>query len=216
MEIHIHKELSFDELREQILRKLKKKLTDKRYDHTLRVENTALMLAHIYGANTQIVSLAALLHDNAKNYSDEKKLRLCKEYKVPLSAMEEENIDLVHSKLGAVLAYEKYGIRDQDVLNAISYHTTGRPEMSLVEKIIYVSDFIEPGRKEFPGLQKARELCFRNLDLGLMKILMLTINHLLNQGKLVDPITERTYEHYFELCSAELEVHHTHELQHEK
>ena len=214
MEVHIHKDLSFEEVREQILLKLQKNLTQKRYDHSLRVENTALMLAHIYGADPEIVSFAALLHDNAKNYSDEKKRKLCKRYEVVLSPMEAENIDLVHSKLGAVLAYEKYGIRNQDLLNAIAFHTTGRPEMSLTEKIIYISDFIEPGRKEFPGLQKARELCFRNLDLGLMKILMLTINHLLNQGKLVDPITEKTYEHYFELCKEELEVHHTQELKH--
>jgi predicted HD superfamily hydrolase involved in NAD metabolism len=192
---------SFKETREYLISKIEKRLTDKRFEHTLRVEETALKLAEIHKGDPYKVSLAAILHDNAKNYSNEKKLRLCNKYHVHLSKAEEENIDLVHSKLGGILAKDKYHIDDIEIIHAIMYHTTGRPHMSKTEKIIYIADFIEPGRKEFPGLKKARELAEIDLDLALIKILMLTINHIIDRGKIIDSITEETYEFYYKLYS---------------
>lgn len=186
-------------LRERLLPKIKKRQSPKRFEHTLRVEETAIYLAQKYGGNVYDVSIAALLHDNAKNYPNEKKLKLCKRYNIKLSKAEEANIDLVHSKLGGVLANKKYHIENQDIINGIKYHTTGRPHMSLTEKIIYVADFIEPGRKEFPGLIKARELADDDLDTALVKILMLTINHVIDRGLIIDAITEETYEFYYKL-----------------
>ncbi len=148
---------TFDEKRTFILDKLKNKLTTKRFEHTLRVEKAARYLSKLHHGEHEKVVLAALLHDNAKNYPTDKKLKLCKKYSIALSHAEQQNIDLVHAKLGGVLAREKYGITDPDIINAVMYHTTGRPRMSLTEKIIYIADFIEPGRKEFPGLQKVRK-----------------------------------------------------------
>ena len=186
----------FYELREFVLPKIKNKLTPKRYEHTLRVEKTAITLAKKHNGSVYDVALAALLHDNAKNVPDEKKLTLCKKYHIELSKAEEENVDLVHSKLGGVLAVNDFNVKNQDIINAIKYHTTGRPNMSLTEKIIYIADFIEPGRKEFPGLIQARELADEDLDTALIKILLLTINHVTDRGLIIDPITEKAYEYY--------------------
>ena len=191
----------YHELQEYILPKIKKRLTTKRYEHTLRVEKTAIELAKKHKANIYSVAIAALLHDNAKNYTNDKKLKLCHKYNIELSQAEQANIDLVHSKLGSVLAKEKYNIQDLDIINAIKYHTTGRPHMSITEKIIYIADFIEPGRKEFPGIVKARDLAYQDLDTALVKILMLTINHVVDRGQIIDPITEETYEYYYKLYS---------------
>jgi len=185
------------QLREKIIHKLKKVQRDKRHDHTLRVEETAKALAKIHNVNVQKASIAALLHDYAKNYSKEKKLSLCNKYKIHLSLPEEENIELVHGKIAGYIAQDKFDIHDLDIIAAITYHTTGRPGMSPLEKVIYVADFIEPGRKEFPGLIKARELAYEDLDRGIIKISMLTINHIIDQGGLIDPVTERTYEYYY-------------------
>jgi predicted HD superfamily hydrolase involved in NAD metabolism len=189
----------FNELRKIILPRVKKKLTSKRFEHTLRVEETAVDLAEKHGGNVYDIAIAALLHDNAKNYPNEKKLELCKKYNIKLSKAEIANIDLVHSKLGSVLAKHKYHIKNQEIINAIKYHTTGRPNMSITEKIIYIADFIEPGRKEFNGLTKARELADKDLDTALVKILMLTINHVIDHGAIIDSITEETYEFYYKL-----------------
>ena len=186
------------ELREKLIKRLEKKQTEKRFTHTLNVEKTAIELAKIYDADPIKVSLAALFHDYAKSYSTEKKERLCEKYSIVLSEIEHENMDLAHSKLGAAIAKAKYNIDDEDVINAILFHTTGRPHMSLIEKIIYIADFIEPGRKEFSGLIKARKLAYEDIDKSLVKILLLSINHLIDQEKPIDPVTEQAYEYYYQ------------------
>jgi|ASRL01.1.fsa_nt_gi predicted HD superfamily hydrolase involved in NAD metabolism len=188
----------YEKLREKLIKRLKKKQSEKRFMHTLNVEKTAIELAKIHGADEVRVSLAALLHDYAKNYPTEKKERLCEKYSIILSELEHENMDLAHSKLGAAIAKAKYDIEDEDVINAILFHTTGRPHMSLIEKIIYISDFIEPGRKEFPGLIKARKLAYEDIDKSLIKVLLLSINHLVDQEKPIDPVTEQAYEYYYQ------------------
>ncbi len=193
----------YDQLRLEILKRIKKRLSDKRFKHTLRVETEAVKLANYYRSDWQKASIAALLHDNAKNYDDDKKLRLVYKYAIKLNQSEENNIDLVHAKLGSVIAQKKFDITDVDILNAIKYHTTGRPGMSMTEKIIYIADFIEPGRKAFPGLEKARDLAYQDINLAMIKILMMTINHVIDKGKIIDPGTEMAYEYYYRLYAKE-------------
>ncbi len=196
-------------LRKKIIHRLKKKQSPKRFKHTLRVEKTGIELAEHYGADTIKVSLAALLHDYAKNDSTEKKERLCKKYSITLSELEHENMDLAHSKLGAAIAKGKYHIEDTEILHSILYHTTGRPHMSLIEKIIYIADFIEPGRKNFPGMTKVRQLAYVNIDYCLVKILLLSMNHLIDQGKAIDPITEQAYAYYYQHYNTSLQSKET-------
>ncbi len=188
----------YQSLREKIVSKLEKRLTQKRFEHTLRVESTAVELTQRYGGDSYDASIAALMHDYAKNDSVKKKEKYIEKYGIQLSAVERDRIDLTHGKIAAAIAEHKYNIDNASIIDAITYHTTGRPGMSKLEKIIYIADFIEPGRRSFQGLDKVRELAYEDLDRCLIKILMLTINHLMDKDMPIDPITEQTYEYYFE------------------
>jgi predicted HD superfamily hydrolase involved in NAD metabolism len=103
---------------------------------------------------------------------------------------------LLHAKVGAVYAVEKYGITDEDVLNAITYHTTGRPAMSQLEKIVYVADYIEPNRKPIPLLDKVREIAYQDIDEAIILILDRTLEYLNEKCSLIDPLTKETYDYY--------------------
>lgn len=182
------------------LRRLRKKIEKvqdaKRYEHTLGVAFTAAALAMRFGAPIQDAQTAGLLHDCAKCLSDEKRLALCEKHDIPITEVERRNPFLLHAKIGAFLARRKYGVRDEDVLNAVQYHTTGREGMSLLEKIIFVADYIEPGRKQAPNLDEIRRLSFEDLDAALLKILEDTMDYLKNAGGEVDSMTEKTWRYY--------------------
>lgn len=188
----------------KLLRKLKKKMKKaqdaKRFEHTLGVEYTAAALAMSCGAPLPEARIAGLLHDCAKCLSDEKKLAICQRHNIPITKLEKRNPFLLHSKAGAWLAKEKYGVENEDILNAIRYHTTGRENMSLLEKIIFVADYIEPGRKQGDAgeLQKIRQLAFQDLDAALLKILDNTLGYLRSGEREIDPATEATRRYYAE------------------
>ena len=181
---------------EELQEKMKKKLTESRYEHTMGVMYTAAALAMAHGENMEKALLAGLLHDCAKCYSDEKKLTLCEKFGVVLSSFELENTALIHAKLGAVLAREKYGIDDEEVCHAIKTHTTGAPDMSALDKIIYIADYIEPHRVDAPNLFVLRKLAFTDLDETMRIILTDTLDYLATKNKVVDPATEETYRFY--------------------
>lgn len=179
------------------LRKSVEKLMDeKRYEHTLGVEYTACAMAMKYGVDVRKAQIAGLLHDSAKCMDDKKKIELCNKYKVPISKMEKEHPFLLHGKVGAILAKEKYDVDDEDILNAITFHTTGRPGMSDLEKIVYIADFIEPNRKNLNCMDEARRLSFTDLDEGLIFILKSCLEHLEETGDSIDPMTKDTYDFY--------------------
>ena len=113
-----------------------------------------------------------------------------------MSELEKENPFLLHAKVGAYLAKEKYGVEDQDILNAICNHTTGRPNMSLLEKIVFVADYIEPGRKHASNLDEVRRLAFEDLEQALIKILSDILEYLNSGNGDVDPMTRKTLDHY--------------------
>ena len=182
------------------LRKEVKKVQDsKRYEHTLGVEYTAAALAMRYSADLVKAQIAGLLHDCAKCISDQEKLSICKKYKILVTESEQKAPFLLHAKVGAYLAQNKYGVEDQDILNAITYHTTGRANMSLLEKIVFVADYIEPGRKHATNLGEIRLLAFQDLDKALIRILEDTLSYLEDSGGEVDPATEMTYKYYSKL-----------------
>ena len=147
----------------QISRKLSKILKKDRYNHTLGVMYTAASLAMCYGADIRKAMTAGLLHDCGKYLSAEEQIRLCRKKNISLTESELEMPALVHAKLGAYLARHEYGITDPDILDAITYHTTGRPDMTLLEKIVYIADYIEPNRKEIPGLDQIRRIVFTDI-----------------------------------------------------
>jgi predicted HD superfamily hydrolase involved in NAD metabolism len=122
--------------------------------------------------------------------------KVSKKAGLTVSSFEADSGSLLHSKAGSVLAAEKYGITDPDMINAIRYHTTGRPGMSLLEKIIFVADYIEPGRFTAKNLPLIRRLAFSDIDDALMKILYDTLVYLNSTGLVVDPMTQKTYDYY--------------------
>lgn len=184
------------------MKKLRKEMQkvqgEKRYEHTLGVAYTAAALAMCYNADVKNAQLAGMLHDCAKCLSDEKRLSICKKYGIPMTDVEKRNPFLLHAKAGAYLAEKKYGIEDRDILNAIQYHTTGRPDMSLLEKIVFVADYIEPGRKQAPNLPEIRQLAFQDLDKAMVRILEDTVQYLEQGGGEIDPATEETLKYYSE------------------
>jgi len=174
-----------------------KKVQDaKRFEHTVGVEYTAAALAMRYGCDIKNARTAGLLHDCAKCLTDEKRLSICRQHNIPISDTERRSPFLLHAKAGAFLAETKYGIENPDVLNAIRNHTTGRQGMSLLEKIIFVADYIEPGRKQAPNLDKIRALAFVDIDESLLVILKDTLDYLNSTGGEVDPATEQTWRYY--------------------
>ena len=181
---------------DEILDFLKKKQSEKRFHHTLGVAYTATALAMCHGEDLKSAEIAGLLHDVAKPLSDEEELDFCKDNNLEISEIEKRNPFLLHGKIGSFMAEEKFGIDDKNILNAICNHTTGRPGMSLLEKIIYIADYIEPSRKIQPNLDEIRKLAFRNIDKALIWILKDTLEYLENKGGAIDPMTQRTYDYY--------------------
>lgn len=180
----------------KIRKALEKTLDNKRYEHTLGVAYTAASMAMRYGTDMNTAFLAGLLHDCAKNLSDDKKISICEKNNIPITEIELRNPSLLHAKVGSFLAMEEYHIKDMDILNAIRNHTTGRPDMSILEKIIFIADYIEPGRKQAPNLDTIRQLAFIELDKALIAILQDTLNYLHESNKQIDSTTQETYDFY--------------------
>lgn len=180
----------------KIRRKLKKHLDRPRYEHTLGVMYTAGSMAMCHNADMDQAMTAGILHDCAKCIPDDKKIRLCDKYHLNISDAEYANPSLIHAKLGAFMAAHKYHIDDKEVVEAIACHTTGKPHMSTLDKIIYIADYIEPGRCEAPNLTKIRQLAFEDLDECLYKILTDSLDYLAKKDAVLDPMTKKTFEYY--------------------
>ena len=183
-----------DELLE-IKKKLSKILKKDRYEHTIGVMYTAASLAMCYGEDIQKALTAGLLHDCGKYCSAKDQIHLCEKKHIQLTESELAMPALIHAKLGAYLAEHEYGISDTDVLSAITWHTTGRPGMTMLEKIIYIADYIEPNRKLIPGLAEVRSIVFRDIDQAVCMSAGATTRYLENGGKAVDPMTVSTYNY---------------------
>ncbi|MCR4743642.1 MAG: bis(5'-nucleosyl)-tetraphosphatase (symmetrical) YqeK [Lachnospiraceae bacterium] len=179
-----------------IKKKVKKVLDKDRYQHTLGVAYTAASLAMRYGIDIDRAFLAGILHDCAKNIANDEKFTLCKKYKIKLSDVEKQAPYLIHSKLGACLAKEIYKVEDKEILDAVRNHTTGRPGMTVLEKIIFTADYIEPGRTTAPNLSKIRQMSFVDLDKAVIEILKDTLEYLNTKDQIIDPMTQKTYDYY--------------------
>lgn len=180
----------------KIRKKLKKDLDSARYEHTRGVMYTAGCLAMAHSASIEKAMLAGLLHDCAKCLPTEEKLKLCRKHHIPVSEIERENPGLLHAKAGMALAEDKYKIHNPEILHAIKVHTTGEPDMSTLDKIIYIADYIEPGRDQAPRLGEIRQLAFQSLDRCVAEILYDALHYLNGRKGAVDPMTQRTYDFY--------------------
>ena len=156
------------------MKKLKKDLDKYRYEHTKGVMYTAGCLAMANNYDVEKAMLAGLLHDCAKCHSTEEKIALCERHDILISKVEMENPGLLHAKAGMALAEEKYDIHDPEILHAIKVHTTGEPDMNMLDKIVYISD----------------------LNQGVAEILYDTLHYLSGRKGSVDPTTQLTYEFY--------------------
>lgn len=192
------KEYDLTDLQHQV----KKRLPFKRFCHTMGVAHTAANLAVCHGCDTKQSFLAGLFHDIAKCYDNNELLEKAKKIGLEITPSEMEAPYLLHGKVGAWQAFHKYGIEDEEIADAIRYHTTGRPDMSLLGKIIFTADYMEPLRPEVPGLFEVRKMAFKNIDKTVYMILKDTIEYLKTK-KTIDPMTENTYEFYKNLLKAD-------------
>lgn len=188
-----------DEQLKHIRKQLKKELDRNRYQHTLGVMYTAACLAMRYEADLYQAMLAGLLHDCAKCIPGNEQISLCKKNFIVIREVERENPSLLHAKLGAFLARTKYGIEDTAVLHAIEVHTTGSPGMNLLDKILFIADYIEPNREKAENLREVRALAFRDIDQAVVQILHDTIHYLNYKKGAIDIKTQETYQYYIEL-----------------
>lgn len=166
---------------DEIYKIMKKRLKASRYQHTLGVVETAKALAAQHGTDVHKAELAALLHDYGKYESAKKLLKFAKAHNLYIDEVVKGSPSLLHGEVGAILVSEDLGIKDDDILNAIRYHTYGRVGMSTLEKVIYISDAIEPGRS-YPGVEELRELARQDLDGALRRTVSDSIQFVVRKG----------------------------------
>ncbi|WP_059102687.1 bis(5'-nucleosyl)-tetraphosphatase (symmetrical) YqeK [Shouchella shacheensis] len=178
---------------EKALEVVRPHLTETRYRHTIGVYETSSALAKAYGADVQKAETAAILHDICK-YHDITKMKqtVVRDLREPHWA--EYGVELLHAPCGAYYVETELGIGDKDILMAIRSHTTGRAGMSLLEKVVFVADYIEPTRT-FLGVDKARELAKEDLDQACLFALEQTKDYLRKKGFPVHPQTEEAYQY---------------------
>ncbi|MFC4800869.1 bis(5'-nucleosyl)-tetraphosphatase (symmetrical) YqeK [Neobacillus sp. GCM10023253] len=177
--------------RDVALKLVKEQLTEHRYQHTLGVMETAIALARRYGADEKKAETAAIFHDYAKFRPKEEMKEIIRTQGFSQDLLR-FNAELWHAPAGTYLVGKEAGIKDREILDAIRYHTSGRPGMSLLEKIIYLADYIEPGR-HFPGVEEVREMANENLDKALIQSVKNTILFLMKKNQTVYPETFHTY-----------------------
>lgn len=173
---------------------LREKLDTKRYLHSLGVQKVAVDLAVRYNVSIKKAAMAGLVHDCAKNLNNNELLQLSSKFDILLDNVLRNNIKLLHGPVGAELAKYKFCIQDIDVLNAIRFHSTGRENMSPLEKIIFLADYIEPNR-DFAGVDQLRSIALSNLDKATLMAFEHTIEYVLKKGDLlhVSTIHARNY-----------------------
>ena len=177
------KHLTPEELRPIALSFLK----PKRMPHVLGTEHEAAVLARRYGADVTSARIAALLHDCTKKLSMEEQLALCEQYGIALDELGRKNLKLLHAKTGAAIARDLFGVSDE-IYWAIYWHTTGKADMTKLEKVIYLADYIEPSR-DFPGVEKLRRAVHADLEHGLLMALEDSIEEMRQRGNPVHPNT---------------------------
>lgn len=170
---------------------------EKRRPHVEGTADTAAQLAVRWGADPETARRAGILHDITKAIGPKEQLHICEKYAMMLSHTQRENPKLLHAKTGAVIARFVFG-ESEDLVNAIWWHTTGRADMSVLEKILYIADYMEPNRR-FPGVEALREAVWRNLDEAIYLGLTQSVEHLRELGRTIDPDSLNAWNYYREI-----------------
>ena len=188
-----------------ILMDLTKCISKKRLCHSIGVMQTAYKLAEVHGADKDAAIIAGILHDYAKEFEHKDMIKLCKENDIKLSDHELKYPNLIHGKAASCIAKNKYGINDEDILQAIMYHTTGKPGMSKLGKIIYLADYIEPNRESYEELELIRKVAYENLDKACYLAITDCIDYLKNEkGIKIDDVTWSTFEYLKSIAEGEV------------
>jgi len=167
-----------------VLDVLKKELTLPRYQHSLGVAETAVALAKRLGGDVFKARLAGLLHDCARDLPASRLLIMAETFGIPITDIEAAEPVLLHAPVGARLADIKFGVDDREIFQAIKCHTTGGPGMSLLDQVIYLADFIEPGRK-YPGVEKLRDIAEKDFEAAVVAAFDQTLNYLIAKNGLI-------------------------------
>lgn len=182
----------------QIEKTLKGMLPERRLKHSLNVSKCAVKLSEIYKCDKEKAEIAGLVHDCAKYFTDEQIEDSIKRFNVELDPLEVNNIALSHSVIGSYVAVDIFNIKDEEIINAIKYHTTGKENMSLLEKIIYMADLIEEDRN-FPRVEELRELTFSGkLEEALLLSFNNTIKFVIDNNQLIHPRTIKARNYILE------------------
>lgn len=186
--------VTFSELDAEMQRVLPRK----RYLHSVAVAHLAAAYAVSLGYDPERALLAGILHDCAKAYTDEQLVEDCDKYAISVTEVERRNGFLLHGKLGAYYARKHYFITDEEVLSAISYHTTGRPGMTDLEKVVFLADYLEPFRTQptKPALNEIRQTAFQDINQAVYLVLKNTLHYLSETGQEMDMTTAETFEEY--------------------
>jgi predicted HD superfamily hydrolase involved in NAD metabolism len=161
---------------------------EKRFKHCTKVEIEAVKLGSMMGIDIDKCRIAAITHDCAKDFSSEQLMTKAKEYGIEVDYIQRSFPQLLHGPVGAMFCKHELNINDEDIINAVWYHTTGRENMTVLEKIIYLADVIEEGRN-FPGVEKIRELAVKDIDKALVLSCNCTLVHVIEKNFLVHPLT---------------------------
>lgn len=180
--------VNYKEMEKKLMNELKRNLTEKRLKHSIGVASCAVELATIYNEDVEKAHFAGLAHDIAKDFTREESKSIIEKYNIKLDEYEKLMPQLIHAKLGAVILEHEYGIDDEELLNSITYHTTGRKKMTKFEKIIHLADYIEKSRT-FDGVEKIRILAKKNLDLALYQASNTTCIDLMSKNVIIHPNT---------------------------
>ena len=172
----------------EILVILSNELRPARFRHCRDVSQIAVKLAERWDADIEKARLAGILHDCARNLKGEELLKTAQQYGMIPSRVESLQPALIHAPLGAIVAQRRFGVKDSQVLQAIRRHTTGAAQMTLLDKIIYLADCIEPGRN-FSGVRKIRDLAFENLDAAVLSAYDHSILFIIENGGILHPNT---------------------------
>ena len=165
---------------------VKETLSAKRYKHTLNVKKMAVTLAERYGADPEKAALAALLHDSAKELPRARLLQIFRDNAIIAKNAEQRPEPVWHGYAAAILCETEWGVTDPEILSAIRCHTTGKPHMSLLDKVLYMADMTSAER-DYPGVEELRRLELEDIDLALCKALERSLQFVEESGKPVDP-----------------------------